>query len=269
MNNITPAIGFQSKLYSTRLIASHEALTFTDHKPIQRAMEIVIRFVNCDDLRGEFYCRRAELTRRYGCSDKHGTKLFRGMLEAGLIEVAQEHFDLKTKKYSRTFRLTESSAKIVEKSLMITEGIKKAARDISETICPKPKKINSEKMVSGFGVPTPTSVMDYADQFTPTSKPRPERPKRHRKKSPKKKKTPKDQPWMIARDLFGGNGYTFAEYNDCMEQVVENLDNDCARARKFFEPMYEGVDGHNPEGRRKKFARFCSQNSIYPRTRSA
>lgn len=244
MNTTTTAIGFQSKLFNSRLIASHETLRFTDHKPTQRAMEIAIRFVNCDDLRSEFYCRRAELTRRYGCSDKHGTKLFRGMIDRGLIEVVKEYFDLNTRKYVRTFRLTEKSVAILEKSLMISEGIEKAARVNTEhTSCEKRKK------------EVPNLMMNAS-----------------REKSKKfKKKKKRDQPWMIARDLFGRGGsghnnYSFADFNDCMTQVVEKLGG-CAKTREYFKAIYDTVDGHTSLGRRRAFARFCTANEIYPRTR--
>lgn len=113
--------------YKTNFLSAHESFAFSEKKTTQRAMEILVRFVDVDDLHAEFFCMRSELAKRYKCTERYATTLFKEMIDQKLIEVSTSRFCLTTKKFVRKFILTERSIRIVRKTLMISEGEQKHA----------------------------------------------------------------------------------------------------------------------------------------------
>ena len=121
------APGQPKKLYKSDLFNIVENFIFSKNRTAQSAMLIFTRFVNQENIHAEFVCRRAELARRFGCSERYASRLIRLLVRHDLIEIIKDSWSFLKNTYVRTYKLTNKSIRILRKTLMKLEGEQKVA----------------------------------------------------------------------------------------------------------------------------------------------
>jgi hypothetical protein len=295
--NYTPqAFQVKNKVLST-LFSSSKKRHFSDHKPTQQAMEIVVELANEFGLEKRFRCLRAQLAERYGCTERHTTRLFARLIEEDLITVESYGKQRNGKggwETVRYFKLTGKSLHIIRNSLMIFEKDIHAAPYKKPDSPPKPVPIIQDFALIDLGFAPWDEAMSPEEQkealnfldmpgglrgFTPlvnTEEGRHDR-KNKRKRGPrgprsarKPSKKSEDAPWKIVNDYFKdweyGTYFDGLAFNDCMEQIVAMIGT-CPKTREMLDRMVGSGNNHILSERRSTFSRVCAENGIFPRKR--
>lgn len=200
----------------------------------------------------DFGCTGDYLRRKYGCTLGHSTYLFNAVLESGFVVVTQEQN--RALDINRRFQFIPSVAEEIDRYLQ-----RQSQPPYEEEIILSPVLFTSSGM----------TVEDENDFLVELHQEQEEKKGIEQESQILKPvftpRNPIDRPWKIVRDFFGSENYDYHEFNDCMAQIVENLEGDCQRAREFLEPMYQAIDGHTAHGRQELFVQLCRRHKIYPR----